>query len=186
MYLSRPVFDIYTFTFVTNIIGIRICIRHRQVSCPNPTPKENMKINMILVISIRIRSIYIPAKDECSQIRSNLSYRRAPDPVTNPEQGAFAVPHRNSDRCTEKHLDLRLKLDRQCRPNSIFLVRWNHSHRVRWSLLSLERVKAAAADRQHDGGIGRKKNTKKRPTTPRCRSAGSLILADLKNFRTKI
>ena len=61
--------------------------------------------------------------DQRNQIGSNLSYGSAPNPVVGPEQGAFAVSHRNGDRCTKKCLDLRLKLDLQLqsRPSSIIL-----------------------------------------------------------------
>jgi hypothetical protein len=40
--------------------NIRICIRIRSYPYSNPNPTKNMKINMISLISVRIRSDYTP------------------------------------------------------------------------------------------------------------------------------
>jgi hypothetical protein len=55
---TSSVFDTQLFVFVSENICIRIRIRSYPYS--NSNPNKNMKTNMISVISVRIRSDYIP------------------------------------------------------------------------------------------------------------------------------
>jgi hypothetical protein len=55
---TSSVFDTQLSVFVSENICIRIRIRSYPYS--NSNPNKNMKINMISVISVRIRSDYIP------------------------------------------------------------------------------------------------------------------------------
>jgi hypothetical protein len=64
-YPTSSVFDTHIFVFVSENIRIRIRIRRYPYS--NSNPNKNMKTNMISVISVRIRSGYIPKKNEDPQ-----------------------------------------------------------------------------------------------------------------------
>ena len=44
--------------------NIRICIRFRSYPYSNSNPNKNMKTNMILLISVRIRSDYTPSGNQ--------------------------------------------------------------------------------------------------------------------------
>jgi hypothetical protein len=56
---TSSVFDTHLFVFVSE--NIRICIRIRSYPYSNSNPNKNMKTNMISVISLCIRSDYIPS-----------------------------------------------------------------------------------------------------------------------------
>jgi hypothetical protein len=56
------VFDTQLSVFVSE--NIRICIRIRSYPYSISNPNKNMKTNMVSVISVRIRSDYIPTLDD--------------------------------------------------------------------------------------------------------------------------
>jgi hypothetical protein len=60
--LISSVFDPRLSVFVFE--NIRICIRFRSYPYSNSNPNKNMKTNMILLISVRIRSDYTPSGNQ--------------------------------------------------------------------------------------------------------------------------
>ena len=62
--------DIYIYIYMLLLLNIRIdiCIR------PSPNPNRNMKTNIIWVISVRIRSVFIPNHHHEFVIRGRWNY----------------------------------------------------------------------------------------------------------------
>jgi hypothetical protein len=60
--------------FIFVFENIRICIRIRSYPYLNSNPNKNMKTNMVSVISVRIRSDYIPSRRYHHQLPSLCPY----------------------------------------------------------------------------------------------------------------
>jgi hypothetical protein len=67
---TSSVFDTQLSVFVFENIRIRICIRSYPYS--NSNPNKNMKTNMVSVISVRIRSDYIPNEQYPCTVHADL------------------------------------------------------------------------------------------------------------------